>query len=276
MVGSEHLARLIAHAEGAGAKLVLIGDPAQLDAIEAGGLFAAIAERTDPVVLDEVIRHNHALDREAAKRIREGEGAEALSLYRSAERVTVAPGSESRREAMVGDWFASYREGDDALMVAQRNAEVERLNAAARELLRTEGMLGEQAVEVGRRPLCRRRPRHHPRKRPPPATPRLHRQGAGRASFRSRQGVDVGAGCEGHRELPPGTRHHGHPESPWEGAAGQLAAHSTRGRAAKGARSSAQAWPGAPARSVEGDRQGHRAWWRWLRDRHVSVPDPRD
>jgi hypothetical protein len=40
--------------------------------------------------LHEVIRHNHELDRDAAKLIREGQGREALSLYRSEERITVA------------------------------------------------------------------------------------------------------------------------------------------------------------------------------------------
>ncbi len=48
-----------------------------------------------------MIRHNHELDREAAKQIREGEGREALALYRSAERVIVAPDAEARRQAMV-------------------------------------------------------------------------------------------------------------------------------------------------------------------------------
>ena len=55
----------------AGAKLVPIGDPDQLGETEAGGLFFAIAACTDPVHLDEVIRHNHDLDRGAAKLIRE-------------------------------------------------------------------------------------------------------------------------------------------------------------------------------------------------------------
>jgi conjugative relaxase-like TrwC/TraI family protein len=149
MVGSEDMANLIGHADAAESKLVLIGDPQQLGAIEAGGLFAAIAERTDPIVLDEVIRHNHELDRDAAKLIREGEGREALSLYRSAERVTVAPDAEARRQAMVEDWWRSAREGEDALMVAKRNAEVERLNATARELMRSEGRLGNEEIEVG-------------------------------------------------------------------------------------------------------------------------------
>ena len=90
MVDSATLARLIDHAQAAEAKLVLIGDPAQLGEIEAGGLFASIADRTEPIVLDEVIRHRHELDREGAKRIREGEGGEALAIYRGAERVIVA------------------------------------------------------------------------------------------------------------------------------------------------------------------------------------------
>src|SRR4051812_10108136 len=52
MVGSEHLARVIGHADEAGAKLVLVGDPEQLGSIEAGGLFSAIAQRTEPVRLE--------------------------------------------------------------------------------------------------------------------------------------------------------------------------------------------------------------------------------
>jgi conjugative relaxase-like TrwC/TraI family protein len=149
MVDSATLARLIHHAEAAQAKLVLIGDPAQLGEIEAGGLFATIAERSEPVHLDEVIRHNFEVDREAAKRIREGEGGEALDLYRSEERVVVAPDAEARREAMVADWWQSFSEGEDALMVAKRKTEVARLNETARELMRAEGRLGAEEIEVG-------------------------------------------------------------------------------------------------------------------------------
>jgi hypothetical protein len=154
MVGSEHLARVIGHANEAGAKLVLIGDPEQLGAIEAGGLFPAIADRTEPVHLHEVIRHNHELDRDAAKLIREGAGREALSLYRSEERVTVAENAEERRVAMVEDWWRSYSQGEDALMVAKRNVEVEHLNATAREMVRSEGRLGGEQVEVGGAPFA--------------------------------------------------------------------------------------------------------------------------
>jgi conjugative relaxase-like TrwC/TraI family protein len=149
MVDSRSLARLISHAQEADAKLVLIGDPAQLGEIEAGGLFASIASRTDPVVLDEVIRHRHELERESAKLIREGEGREALAIYQGAERVTVSDDPLARREAMVADWWQSFERGEDALMIAKRNAEVQELNALARERMRVEGRLGAEEIEVG-------------------------------------------------------------------------------------------------------------------------------
>jgi conjugative relaxase-like TrwC/TraI family protein len=149
MVDSATLARLVSHAERAQSKLVLVGDPEQLGEIEAGGLFRALAERCEPIHLDEVIRHRHELDRDAAKRIREGEGREALSLYRSSERVTVAPNAEQRREAMVADWHESFERGEDAVMVAKQNAEVARLNEIAREVRRQAGQLGGQEIEVG-------------------------------------------------------------------------------------------------------------------------------
>jgi len=149
MVDSRAMARLVQRGHEAEAKLVLIGDPAQLGEIEAGGLFAAIASRTDPIVLDEVIRHRHELEREGAKLIREGEGREALSIYQGAERVTVSDDPLARREAMVSDWWQSFERGEDALMIAKRNAEVRELNALARERMKEAGRLRGEEIEVG-------------------------------------------------------------------------------------------------------------------------------
>ncbi|MGN6815060.1 MAG: MobF family relaxase [Solirubrobacterales bacterium] len=150
MVDSRSLARLTHYAKAAEAKLVLIGDPAQLGEIEAGGLFAAIARRTEPVVLDEVIRHRHNLEREGAKLIREGQGREALSIYEGAQRVTVSDDPAARRAAMVEDWWQQFERGKDALMIAKRNAEVGELNAMARAKMKAEGRLRGEEIEVGK------------------------------------------------------------------------------------------------------------------------------
>jgi conjugative relaxase-like TrwC/TraI family protein len=149
MVDSATLARLIDHAERADAKLILVGDPAQLGEIEAGGLLAAIARRGEEIRLDEVIRHRHDLDREAAKLIREGHGSEALERYAREGRVVVTADHELRREAIVSDWWEARKRGEDALMIAKLNSERSHLNERARELLKAKGRLGTEEIQVG-------------------------------------------------------------------------------------------------------------------------------
>jgi AAA domain-containing protein/TrwC relaxase len=62
MVGTRQLERLAALTEQAGAKLVLVGDHRQLQAIEAGAPFRAIAERLGAAELNGVIRQRHPWD----------------------------------------------------------------------------------------------------------------------------------------------------------------------------------------------------------------------
>jgi conjugative relaxase-like TrwC/TraI family protein len=164
MVDSATLARLVSHAEG---KLVLVGDPEQLSEIEAGGLFRALADRSEPIYLDQVIRHEHELDRVAAKRIREGEGREALGLYESGERVTVAP---QRRSTARGDGrrlaplLRARRGRRDGRQAKRRGREVERNGKRGPQGGRGAGRAGGQSR---RRTVRRWRSGHHPRQRPP-------------------------------------------------------------------------------------------------------------
>ena len=154
MVGSRPLARLHEHVEAAEGKLVLIGDHRQLPELEAGGLFRALAERSDPIELTEVRRHRHALDRDNVELVRQGRGAEAFETYRDAERVVMAPDADARREAMVADWWRSFADGQEAIMIAKRNVDVAELNTQARELLRASGALGQREVEVAGQPFA--------------------------------------------------------------------------------------------------------------------------
>ncbi len=59
MVASRQLARSVAEAEKQGAKLVLVGDHEQLQAIGAGSPFRAIAERIGSVELTDIRRQKH-------------------------------------------------------------------------------------------------------------------------------------------------------------------------------------------------------------------------
>ena len=66
MVGSRQLARFVAEVDRAGAKLVLVGDPEQLQPIGAGAAFRAIAERTGFAQLEEVRRQAEEWQRAAS------------------------------------------------------------------------------------------------------------------------------------------------------------------------------------------------------------------
>src|SRR3954467_1804593 len=69
MVGSRQMERVLSNAAEAGAKVVLVGDPEQLQAIEAGAAFRALGERHGAAEISEVRRQHHAWQREATKEL---------------------------------------------------------------------------------------------------------------------------------------------------------------------------------------------------------------
>jgi ATP-dependent exoDNAse (exonuclease V) alpha subunit len=65
MVGTRQMERVLSHAADAGAKVVLVGDPQQLQAIEAGAAFRAIHERHGGVEISEVRRQHDGWQQDA-------------------------------------------------------------------------------------------------------------------------------------------------------------------------------------------------------------------
>src|SRR3546814_7796388 len=58
MIGTRQMERVLSEAERAGAKVVLVGDPEQLQAIEAGAAFRSLAERHGAAEISEVRRQH--------------------------------------------------------------------------------------------------------------------------------------------------------------------------------------------------------------------------
>ena len=87
MLGSRKLARLLDHAEQAGAKVVLVGDDRQLAAIDAGGGFRGLRLRLGASELTENRRQHQAWEREALELVRSALVEEAVAAYQSHDRV---------------------------------------------------------------------------------------------------------------------------------------------------------------------------------------------
>ena len=137
MVGSRQLARFIGEAEERGAKIVLVGDHEQLQAIGAGAPFRAIAEQIGHVELSNIRRQRQDWQRQASVAFATHKTAEGLAAYRDHGAIHFA---ESREEAMaqiVRDYVADSEKRADGTRVAMahRRADVRALNAAIRSEL---------------------------------------------------------------------------------------------------------------------------------------------
>ncbi|MBS0474328.1 MAG: Ti-type conjugative transfer relaxase TraA, partial [Proteobacteria bacterium] len=69
MVGTRQMERVLSLAADAGAKVVLVGDPQQLQAIEAGAAFRAIHERHGGVEISEVRRQHEGWQQDATRHL---------------------------------------------------------------------------------------------------------------------------------------------------------------------------------------------------------------
>ncbi len=153
MIGSRQMERVLSHARDAGAKVVLVGDPQQLQAIEAGAAFRAIHERHGGAEITEIRRQHDGWQREATRALATGRTGEALEAYREGGMVHAAATREAARRELVEGWNRARlaQPGKSRLILAHTNEDVRSLNQAARQQLRGCGDLGEDVrVEVER------------------------------------------------------------------------------------------------------------------------------
>ena len=153
MIGSRQMERLLSSAERAGAKVVLVGDPEQLQAIEAGAAFRSIAERHAHVEITQVRRQHEDWQRDATRHLATGRTGEALTAYEARGMVHVADTRDQAREDLVERWDRERIAQPDKsrIILTHTNDEVRDLNLTARGRLRQAGALGEDvAVEAER------------------------------------------------------------------------------------------------------------------------------
>jgi Ti-type conjugative transfer relaxase TraA len=156
MVGTRQLERVLSHAAEAGAKVVLVGDPQQLQAIEAGAAFRSIHERYGGLELGEVRRQRQDWQRDATRDLATGRTGQALEAYRSHGMVHEAQTREQARGDLIDRWDRDRQASPDRsrIILTHTNDEVRALNEAARGRMRAAGDLGEEVrvtVERGDR-----------------------------------------------------------------------------------------------------------------------------
>ena len=145
MIGSRQMERVISAAQKRGAKVVLVGDPEQLQAIEAGAAFRSIAERHGGVEITAIRRQREDWQRDATRHLATGRTEEAVRAYDEAGHVHAAQSRKRASADLINRWDRDRQAHPDAsrLILTHTNDAVRDLNLAARARLRAAGELGE-------------------------------------------------------------------------------------------------------------------------------------
>lgn len=129
MVSTVQLAALVRQARDAGAKVLLVGDPAQLDAIDAGGVLGWLDRQGKAVRLSTIWRFENAWEREASLKLRGGDFA-AISDYDRHKRIRHGTYLDMVDQAYL-DWQSDIRAGMSSILIAADNDTVSMLNERA-------------------------------------------------------------------------------------------------------------------------------------------------
>lgn len=153
MVGSRQLGRFVEEVERRGAKLVLVGDHEQLQAIGAGSPSRAIAEHIAAVELSEIRRQKEDWQRQASIAFATHRTGEGLSAYADRGQVHFADYRDQARDALVRDYLADReaRPEGSRIALAHRRVDVRAINDAIRSELQARGVLAKGDAEQGGR-----------------------------------------------------------------------------------------------------------------------------
>jgi Ti-type conjugative transfer relaxase TraA len=153
MVGSRQLARFVSEAEARGAKIVLVGDHEQLQAIGAGAPFRAITEEIGHAELSEIRRQRVDWQRDASVAFATHRTAEGLGPYRDRGDIRFSESRDDARGEIVRDYLADRDQRPDGTRVAMahRRADVRAINEGIRAALQERGELARS--EEGNSPV---------------------------------------------------------------------------------------------------------------------------
>lgn len=145
MIDSRRMYELLLTAEAAEAKVVLVGDTEQLQSIQAGAPFRAIANKVGYVEVTEILRQYDPESPERTQRMREAsrnfatlKTANALEIYQNMGSIHQHATHDEALNAVTAAWDKGRDQGGSQIMLAYTRNDVNDLNAQARELLKGE------------------------------------------------------------------------------------------------------------------------------------------
>jgi conjugative relaxase-like TrwC/TraI family protein len=151
MVGTRQLHRLLTAAADRQCKVVLVGDPEQLPELEAGGMFARLAQQSTTLTLEGHGRQREEWERDALQAFRTGDVAAGLDAYADHDRFHTCDDRDSLQAEAVAAYLHARAQQPDpwqAVLLASSREQVRDLNDEVRARLLVAGVLGRKALRI--------------------------------------------------------------------------------------------------------------------------------
>ena len=144
------MAVLIRETEKAGAKLILVGDEAQVPPVAAGNPFKTLKKELGFAGLTENRRQRQDWQKDASREIRAGQVKEGLQKYLDADMIAIAKDRDEAIKETVESWADRFNPEDPSrtLLTAYKRADVRELNARAREAMQERDRLEGPRIET--------------------------------------------------------------------------------------------------------------------------------
>jgi ATP-dependent exoDNAse (exonuclease V) alpha subunit len=146
MAGTRLLDWVTSYARDRGAIVRLLGDPAQLNSVEAGGMLSLLAHDTGAAQLTDLHRFTDPDEAAATLAIREGR-PEAVDFYQRHDRITTGS-SDAILEAAYDAWATDTANGRTSLLITSSNRDATNLNTRARRTRITAGFVEADGVDL--------------------------------------------------------------------------------------------------------------------------------
>ncbi|MHB1837667.1 MAG: ATP-dependent DNA helicase, partial [Solirubrobacteraceae bacterium] len=149
--------QLLHAVQASGARLILIGDPRQNQAVGAGGLWPDLEQtaraNSAHVRLTQIVRAQDPSDRRDQTLFRQGQHERALHGYQDRDRVHLADTQQLAEDQALDGAHADRQAGRQTLVICQTsNEHLDALNARAQAIRHQHGELGEHALPLAGRP----------------------------------------------------------------------------------------------------------------------------
>ncbi|HEV2614394.1 MAG TPA: AAA family ATPase [Gammaproteobacteria bacterium] len=146
MTDSESMAYILDEIQKANAKIVLVGDPEQLQPIGSGPIFQSILQNTGFTEINRIYRQVELWQRQATKNLSLGKIDVALKAYDKHNCINFNKSLTEAKQGVVSRWVELQKENDlsEILVLAHRNTDVWELNQLIRQ-----HRLDANQIEVG-------------------------------------------------------------------------------------------------------------------------------